>query len=621
MERVLTKEKAHRLFGELYRRPRPPELQKQVEQIVKDNKDIFVRLKLIEDLEKKYTNEKNPSAAKSALPQQPLKKGLETRDAKAFGKEASSERRSQGERQSPRQEGQAKASQIPPQQKRKKGPGFFERLFGRTNRRIAVWGRDTGALHSRFLQFELSTGAQTIFLGLNEDDNIRTLKALRFAAGGIWEYVDAASYNTLIAVYQFFSDYIKYQNIFSRTENPMDWIDETLSMQKNYANLLRYNGYKKFILEVLPNYVGANEKYNSLLPSLDTSMRHIVSLGNRKPNLKDSIIAFYVLAENNLYAWEDLEKKLGVKEAIQDRFCAPQEVQVLIQQRIQNLKKKHTDLINETEEVKSIQKKYLAIDSNGNFDSNFLDHIIYDVVRRAYGEKNAVAHVIRSHKSQPHRLLFAILRDFNISYLPLLSASISVSGLDKVTESINIFSPNIFRERMDTFNQLLRAMDTYLRKYPGLSYAFPDFAKNKNTKIFDPSLEAFHRLVDQVNDLFKEIVVDMQSVLNNHEQANQEKIMAKGEGERQKFKAIEEIGNRPRYLPYADTKIQGLGRLSGKSLQSALINLLTHMYNYLYIFHDSMLRGLLHNSRKREIQKQKIEERLGRLGGKESPKE
>ena len=65
--------------------------------------------------------------------------------------------------------------------------------------------------------------------------------------------------------------------------------------------------------------------------------------------------------------------------------------------------------------------------------------------------------------------------------------------------------------------------------------------------------------MDQVNDLFKKIVVDMQSVLNNHEQANQEKIMAKGEGGKQKFKAIEEIGNRPRYLPYADTKIQGLG--------------------------------------------------------------
>ena len=546
MNQILTKEAAHRLFGELYRRSRPPEIQRQVDQIVKNNKDVFVRIKLIEELEKKNISKDIPLKAKPKN----IDKGLSKTSIHKPVKNADLREEGEG---LPLVSPKPQAVPGKTASKQKKGPGFFERLFGRESKRITAWGRDSHTLRSNFFQLELSQDSRRIFSGLQENDVIKTIQAFRLAAGGIWEYVDALNYNTLIAAYQFFSEYIKHDNIFFRISEPDQWIEETLAMQKNYAQLLGYTGYRNLLLHTLPDYIASNEKYNSLLPGLKVSMQHIILLTNQKPSLKDTITAFYALAENKLYRWEAIEAKLGVQKPIDKRFCAPQEVQLLIQQRIQNLKKRSKTLGDEMQEIGLIREKYLALKEDGRFDSRFLDHLIYDAVRRAYGEKKATAHVVASHKSQAHRLLFAILRDFNVNYLPLLSTSFSVSGADKVTETINVFSVNIFRERIEAFNQLLRMMDTYLRKYPGLNYSFSDFAANLQKKIFDPSLETFHRIVEQANGFFKHIVLDIQTVLNNHEKAKASSTLEKErlELQKQKSKPIEEIESKACYLPYS----------------------------------------------------------------------
>ena len=618
MNQTLKKEGAHRLFGKLYRQARSPALQKQVDQIVKNNKDIFVRIKLIEELDKKNTSKYLPSKKKSEKPEvaKGTTKPVTHKPIAHKPAEANAIWHAEREEASSRPPGlRPMLAKNAPQTKRE--TGFFERLFRSKSRRITAWGRYTHTLKKKFLHLDLSETARALFSGIDEKDIIQSLKALRLAAGGIWGYVNASNYNTLIAAYQFFSEYTKHKNIFSRTKDVSQWIESTLVMQKSYAHLLQYKEHQKLLLHTLPNYIASTEKYNSLLPSLKISMEHIISLGSQKPSLKDTIIAFYVISENKLYPWDEIERRLGVQKAVHRRFCAPQEVQVLIQQRVQNLRKKHEVLENEIKEIKLIREKHLALREDGHFDTNFLDHLIYDVVRRAYGEKNAVAHVVRSYKSQPHRLLFAILRDFNISYLPLLGSALSVSGSDKVTETINVFSPSIFRERIENFNQLLRGMDTYLRKYPGLAYSFSDFAKNLQKKIFDPSLETFHRIVQQANKFFKDMIIDIQAVLNNHENAQKSKNIEKGK-EEQKVKPIEEIGTRARYLPYAEATLLSSGRFNNKTLFYSIENLATHIYNYLYIFHDPSIHELLHDSEGYKLKKLSIEQQLRRLEARDS---
>lgn len=52
MNEPLTKSQAYRVFGQLYNKPRSPELQKQVEEIVNKYSDIFVRIQKIQELDK-----------------------------------------------------------------------------------------------------------------------------------------------------------------------------------------------------------------------------------------------------------------------------------------------------------------------------------------------------------------------------------------------------------------------------------------------------------------------------------------------------------------------------------------------------------------------------------------
>ncbi|MCB1317994.1 MAG: hypothetical protein KDK27_18645, partial [Leptospiraceae bacterium] len=50
---TLTKADAHRVFGDLYRKPRSPELQAEVDKIVASTSDVFVRIERIEQLDAK----------------------------------------------------------------------------------------------------------------------------------------------------------------------------------------------------------------------------------------------------------------------------------------------------------------------------------------------------------------------------------------------------------------------------------------------------------------------------------------------------------------------------------------------------------------------------------------
>jgi len=64
MDEPLTRTQAHKLFGELYNKPRPPELQKQVDEIVNRYSDIYVRIKKIHELDQKYQEQQKKELPK-----------------------------------------------------------------------------------------------------------------------------------------------------------------------------------------------------------------------------------------------------------------------------------------------------------------------------------------------------------------------------------------------------------------------------------------------------------------------------------------------------------------------------------------------------------------------------
>ncbi len=57
MNEPITTTQAHKLFGELYQKPRPPELQQKVDEIIEKYKDVYVRIKKIQELDEAFTKQ------------------------------------------------------------------------------------------------------------------------------------------------------------------------------------------------------------------------------------------------------------------------------------------------------------------------------------------------------------------------------------------------------------------------------------------------------------------------------------------------------------------------------------------------------------------------------------
>ncbi len=612
MDPNLSKTEAHLLFGKLYRKKRSPELQNKIDAIVASTSDIYIRIQKIENFDAqnapkvtKTTNQKKQKTPNKSV--QTITKSTPSPIKKSVSRTPTTKGISQ-----PRPSQKANISQD------RKSIGFFERFFSKKeNKNIYSWGEATKVLHKGFFNVELSQASKNIFSGLRQEDVIKTLKAFRVAIGGIWKQVEPSTYNSLVIAYQFFSEYTKYGNLFARTEESVQWINQTITMQKYYAQMLKYPNYANILEDIFPNYITTLENHASTAPIVRKCMKHITTLEQKEPNLQNVIIGFYVLDKKDLYTWQDIEKKIAVSEPVLNNYKAPKEVKGLINQHIQHLWQRHGTLSSEIAEIRGIREKYLSLDDQGKFKGDFLNGIIFDVLRRAYGDKALPSHIIQSYKSQPHRLLFSVLRDFNINYIPIIGSNILISRENKASDTLTIFVPGLFSKHVENYNETLRSIDSFQKKYPGLVYSFKDFSTDLKNQVHDPGIGSLHRIIKQANSFFQKLVFDMQTILNNHnhaKQQTQEKSLSP-EQIKQKEVPITTLDLKARFLPYATANLISSSRLNGKTVEFLIQDMVFHLYNYLYIFRDQTTSELLASSPKLNADKLEIEKELQKMQG------
>ncbi len=591
---------AHVFFGKLYRKQRSEKLQEQIENVVQKEKNIFARIKKIEALDASHT------------PPIPLNAAQRRQRKKLFflHNHAKSHDYKNG----------AKASFFQFLRVKKK-IGFWQRFMGKNHQSLAKWGTRTKVLHKGFFsRLELSPAAKQLFQGLKEEYIIHSLKAFRLAIANGWNQLDAAQYNTIYTAYKFFTEYIQLFNLFQRHDKAQKWLSQSWNMQKRYAALLHYQ-YEHILEEVFPKYISSVEHYAGFEASLRHAMRHIIYLDKAKPSMKEACIGIYALTHNTVLEWRQLEARLGSFKARRQHFCAPPDVKAHIARHVKALKQKQNLLHSEIQEIEEIRNKYLALDTDGNCDESFLDPLVLGYLKRSVSANSVLRHIVRSHKSQPHRLLFAILKDFHINYLPILTNRINVHTVDGQIKAVAIFGVNIFKEHTEIFLELLRNADIFQRKYPGLNYYFKEFSKNKEKKIFDPAIENLHLLLKDSNHFFHKIVFDLQRIMKNHKEACDLELssgaQAKMRADTQKNKStpLDKITQEASFLAYADASLISSERLNGKSIHDIIENILSYTYHYLYIFLDKNLHELLASTKARYTKAEHLQKEIVRLTG------
>ncbi|MCB1320330.1 MAG: hypothetical protein KDK34_08765, partial [Leptospiraceae bacterium] len=387
---TLTKADAHRVFGDLYRKPRSPELQAEVDKIVASTSDVFVRIERIEQLDAKQ----KPSGFSDEDLAGDQRRQQQRRRSGATGKSAGKPNRT------------ASAGKKKNSGSGDDSVGWFERLFGSA---ISRWGKKTATLESGlFSKPRLSDQVYGLFRGLREDQLTASVKALRALAGGAWEVLEPARYNTMIAAYQFLTEFARAESTLRKSERPEDWITGTIKMQKFYALLEQYPDWQKIITGDIIELTRKTENIAPLADTLAATMKYIATLNSRKPSFKNAIIAMYTLARDRVCDWDDVLKELKIRKPALDTYRAPDQVTTRIHQRITDLRNKYNNVKAQLDDINRIKEKYYQLDSDGRLKTDFLNPIVREAIRRTFGDGSVSDSSVAAYKREAHRLLYAV---------------------------------------------------------------------------------------------------------------------------------------------------------------------------------------------------------------------
>lgn len=591
MDPTLTRSQAHRYFGELYQKQRSPDAQKQVDDIVKNVSDIFVRIKRIEEVDEREGGGS---------------RGVETRGGDGRRRGGGSP----GGKKAPAKKAPAKKGSAAPAK-----PGFLTSLFGGD---LAKWGERTGTLDSGFLalNLKLSKSVPRVFDQFDEESIVSAIRAFRFAVVNAWESFPPEKYNVLVCAYQFFQELIKVPVLFKKQDSPATIIQETLKAQVLYSQLLKMPGWEKVLVDEFPPWVGGSEDISKLANPTEKVMRQLVGLEKTRPKLSDCFLALYALERKKILGWPELLDELKVKEPVMDEYRAPDSVMQRINKKISKLKEEIRTRRESIEEIQEVRKNYFKTDSNGRVTVDFLDQILGSVIRKTQPDKGMNQDYIKAQKSEPHRLMHLLLADYEMTVLSLLTGTVQV---DHETGGVGdgiLFKSGLFKLEADESLGVHREMEEFLRKYKNTTFTFQAYIAGLKAGSKDAMIAGFAHVVARANKLFRRTVASLRLVLHNHEQAMEKEANKKASDNllRTKTYPIEILEPSIRFIPMHDRILAGSTRLNGMRIDEALETIVMNLYNYLYIFRDDELVRTLASIPRLKSEIQGIEKRLTKYG-------
>ncbi|MBE7439578.1 MAG: hypothetical protein HS115_14060 [Spirochaetales bacterium] len=557
MHSHLTTAAAHRLFGELYRKPRPPEEQAKVDEIVSTTSDVFLRIARIEELDKKLTESR---------------RGVEVAPAAARPGGA-----------------KARPAGAPPvknaARKKKAKAGFLANIFGGE---LTRWGQTTGTIDTGIfgLNYAISGGVHALF-STPEEDMAALLRGLRFAVRYSWKNYGPPTYNTLVAALQFFTEYFNCQpRLALNKDNPDQWITDSIRLQKAYSLLILYPNYRKVLLEELPVYVDARPELKDASRDFARSIKLFARMEEGTPNLKDAFRAYYTLREKRIVNWDDIVRtELGTGKPALKKYRAPEKIAAVIVTYVNKLDQNIRDLEEEIQNIELMKKRYFTIKEGGRLDISFFQDIVRLVLNRLHVGHAVTEDSIREHLNNPYKFLHAILHDFDLNFTPLLMGSVGTIR-DHSTEDVIIFKQGIFKRLAEDISVLLRSVDNLAKKNPS-DYTFARLHQDLKTGGDDAVTQELVTCVRAALRLFRQFSQDLGVVLSNHSSARE--MGSDPRMQRSRSVPVEDLRKEARFIPHAEREITGGSRFAGMNVEQALENMMKCVLNLLFLFRDGEL--------------------------------
>lgn len=637
----VSRTEAHRVFADLYRKTRSPEHQQLVDEAIQRSNDVFIRIDLIRKIDEDYGKKEKPEEKKEAPKKEP---GL----GNLFGGSIEVKKSQDTKRESPQKKKPETSSVTTVKQKVAEGEesvkndtstsadkkksdaqktqpaasgGLLSGLFGGAGgNSIAKFAKETGAIEMGLFGRNptVSGSVEKLFRGLKEDIIIPTIQALRMAEQQGWRIWSPLVYNVITNYSKFFNAFVSLDALFIDKISPDIFLDRSLKMQMFYVRFLDRPDSKNIILENLPTLLKQDEKLSNKQNTIGIGINYGLNLENTKPKLTEALCAFYTVSRNKLYGWPDIVQELKVPSLQESKYMAAPDVQKEVEITVAKIGDDITARYYRKDELQNLRERYFTIDDKGKLSFEFLNPIVDDYMSRHMPEQARIQSVKNSMKSMPHKLLYLLVRDFQTVYIGILEGYVKLGDKGSSQESL-LIQPGLFRGEIEGMNNVVRALDTFNRKFPSFQYNFQQFASDFNSGASDQivttilaniaeAAEFFGSFANKLNTLYENHLMAMQSMKGGK---STEKINSS------KDKPIEEIKLAQRLLPFYDKLFLSRERIHNVSVEQVFFQMTKYLYNYAVIFKDPQTTAKLTAHKKIDAELDKFKKEYERLTGTE----
>ncbi|GBF48578.1 hypothetical protein LPTSP4_00770 [Leptospira ryugenii] len=600
----VSRTEAHRVFADLYRKPRTPDHQQLVDEAILRSNDVFIRIDLIKKVDEDYQNKNKPKdKPKSYFEDKPERESSSRGDSQ--GKQEQKRQSELVSTESAKQKQAAQKKKAEPAKPATGGGGFFAALFGGGGGQtpIAKFAKDTGAIDVGLFgrNPSISPSAERLFRTLKEDTIIPTIQALRTAEQQGWRLWTPLVYNIIANFSKFFNAFVSLDSLFIDKISPDIFLDRSVKMQMFYIRYLHRDDAPKIILENLPKIVEMDEKLANKMSAVMTGINFGIGLESEKPKLSDVITAFYIVSKKKMVTWDEIIADLRVPAIQEHKFQASREIQKEVEITVAKISDDINVRVFKKEELQNLRTRYFTIDDKGKINFEFLNIVVDDFTKLHIPEAAKSQSVKNTYKSMPHRLLYLLLRDIQVVYINMIEGYIRLGDINQNQELL-IVQPGLFRQEIETMNNLVRAIETFNKKFPSFQYTFQQFNSDYSKGTMDQIVNSILRVLIDSAEFFGQFANKLNIMVESHLMARASESKGKGTDKVAvtKEKVIEEIKLQQRFIPHYDKTLVTKERINGMTVEEIIIQLTKYLYNYAVIFKDPQTSQKLTAHRKIE---------------------
>ncbi|XDD47547.1 hypothetical protein AB3N60_05525 [Leptospira sp. WS39.C2] len=616
----VSRTEAHRVFADLYRKTRTPEHQQLIDEAILKSNDVFIRIDLIRKVDEDYENKNKPKKEDSrdrGLPEkeQPRREVISRTTTPEPKPKRSSDLVTIDS---------AKQKQNPIRKKateQKQGGGLLAGLFGggnNANSSIGKFAKDTGTIDIGLFGRNptISNNVERIFRGLKEDVLIPTIQALRVSEQQGWRIWTPLVYNIINNFNKFFNAFASLDALILDKISADIFLERSLKMQMFYVRFLQRDDAKDIILSNLPDIVKMDEKLTPKLNKIMEGVNYALNLENNKPKLSDAITAFYIVAKKKMFTWPEIVTDLRVPPIQEHKFQAAREIQKEVEITVAKISDDINTRSFKKEELQNLRSRYFSIDDKGKISFDFLNQVVDDYMAHHMPESAKSQTMKNSYKSQPHRLVYLLLRDLQTVYINLIEGYIRLGDKNQNQELL-IIQPGLFRNEIDQLNTLVRTIDNFNKKFPSFQYSFQQYGMDYSTgnAANDQIAGTIVQALQEASEFFGSFAGKLNIIVENHLMAKvtESKGKANDKIASTKDKVIEEVKIAQRFIPHHDKAIVAKERINGMKVEDVFIQFTKYLYNYAVIFKDPTTTSKLTAHRKIEQELVKLNKEYERL--------